>query len=274
VSVYCRLFYYWLFALAFFPLLGCQNREEKTPVPPDVQHAFQQLVDLKTDSYHTLLREASLLVPPVLKDRDRNAAEKFMRTLGFSLEEKWNNGIVDQSDYLIKRNAVPCGKNHSLDLHFVFATWINKNTHELAPPRTLDWADLALVDDIDRPYRQVIDESRYATGSVLDVILRCASIQKEGERWSSLKRMRVHYGPIFVKWLDTMPSGFSVEVEFRNSVNENDGYKRMRFYVVSGLDPWRSLGGKLDDKQADFKPSDTLGEMIEGGSSESRPIIP
>ena len=99
---------------------------------------------------------------------------------------------------------------------------------------------------------------------MLDVVLRSDEIKREGARWPLVKNVFVKYETIFDKSgnLIYSASGFSVDIEFTASLEEEIGEKRMSLFVRSGLD---------SDEVAspdDFTPKDTLYGIRSYGGNE------
>lgn len=225
----------------------------------EMSEAIQKVLKLKADSYHVYLREASLIVPPILKGQSWADAKKVMGKHGFAIVKQRHLG--QEVHYLAKKDAVILPSGHSLDLQ-LHLTALNNDR-----PGQVDAADAVLVSEIAAPLSLVLSDQWYPEGSVLDAIVTSESVRKDGAVWPVLSRISLHYGIMSNRWLEYNRKGFNVTVEFLASNNENIAGKRTYFYVESGLDPLQSWDGKkklLDG----FTSQDTIELIREGGGNE------
>ncbi len=254
-------------ALVLKPAPDSKERAQSTREAAD---SLQKVLNLKADSYHVLLREASLLLPPALVGQEWAAVQELMRQNSFAAAEAWENGAAVHSYHLLRRRAFTFPNGHSLDLYLLLSSPNRDHPREPVRPGKFCKADVALVADLNAPAPQLIGEKRYPKGPVLDVILGSEKVREAGEVWPLLRRVYVHYGYIGNRWVEHNPSGFHVSVEFAASAAEEDPDKRMFFHVASGLDPLQSWDGKEKILEG-FKPRDTLGGIEEAFSIERWP---
>ncbi len=253
--------------LATVAILCVVYRERNAAAEQEMSDALEAILNLKSASYHVMLREASLLAPPILQGREWAEVLKLLEDRSFATVEGWENGDYVHSDHLLRRGAVTFANGHSLDLDLLLSAPIHKGLMGLSHRGRLDRPDVALVANISAPYPQVISEQRYPRGSVLDLVLHSERVKEAGEEWPLLKKVSVHYGYIDNRYVEHNPSGFHVCVEFTASATERIAGKRMYFYVPSGLDPLQSRDG--NEKLIDgFNPQDTVCDIISGGGNE------
>lgn len=243
-----------------------QQAKDKPPIEKAAD-AIDQALKLKAESYHVFLREAALIVPPVLRGQNWSEIQGLMKTKSFSAIEAWDNGDFMSSYHIVKRKAFVFHGGHSLDLCLLLSA------RTIDPPTRpglagkLRHVDIALVAEISEPYERVVGEKRYPKGSVLDAILTSKYVKEVGEIWPLLKRVYVYYGYLDNRWEDYSPSGFIVTVDFVASDTESIAGKKMSFRVASGLDPRQSRDGKEQPSKR-FKPHDSVGEIWAAGGNE------
>lgn len=245
---------------------GVQTRKATIVASPEeLDDALVKVRDLKSDSYHHFLREASLLLPPRFVGQQWSTVTNVMEKHQFPIVESWENGDASHCYYLVKKNAFQFPNGHSLDLHVLFSAWNADRPNLPARPGKIWAANAAFVADINAPYADLVAQDRYPKGSILDVVLRSDKVKDVGSAWPLLKKVFVHYGYISDRWVEHSPSGFHITIEFTASLDEKVAGKKMYFSVPSGLDPLRSFDGKelLDG----FTSQDTLGEIRFVGSN-------
>ncbi|MES2792313.1 MAG: hypothetical protein V4719_22035 [Planctomycetota bacterium] len=254
-------------AIAVCASTFAQSASPKRPSPDDALTALRKLALLKVSSYHEYLRQASLLVPPVLEDQDWHAIQSMLRKGPYPPFEAWDNGDAIHSYHKVKTEALIFNEKYSLDLCLLLsAANLNKGKTP-ARPGAIYRANIALVADINAPYSDVIAQQRFPLGSVLDVVLGHERVKKVGKEWPLVKRIYVHYDYIFNKWAEHSPTGFHVDIEFTASNDNKIAGKRMYFTIESGLDPLRSFY-KKEQLTQEFTSQDTLGEIIHRGGNE------
>jgi len=237
------------------PIAPAHEPKEKVVPMQEVDDTLEKLLSLQADSYQALLREASHLVPPVLRGQEWADVQNLMHEHAFTVVEAWENGDAVHSYHLLKSKAVWFPNGYSLDLYLLLSA-PNLNRPR-TPSRTgrLYAANVALVADINAPYSLVIGQKRYPEGSVLDVILSSEQVREAGAVWPLLKKLYVNYEP-YVGLGDEVEvgsDGFLVSGEFTASAKEKIGGKKMYFYVASGLG---------------YRSQDPFPGIREGGSSE------
>ena len=256
----------------FFAIVVCastfaQSVSPKVSSPDDALAVLQNLATLKVGSYHQDLRQASLLVPPVLKDQDWQAIQSILKKEPYPPFEAWDNGDAIHSYHKVKTNVFVFKEKYALDLCLLLSATNLTKGRTPASPGTIYRADIALVADINAPYSDVIEQQRFPLGSVLDVVLNHEKVKKVGEGWPLVKRVYVYYSCLFNRFAEHSPSGFNVVIEFTASNDEQIAGKRMHFTVESGLDPLQSFDMK--EKLLDgFKSQDILGEIVHRGGNE------
>jgi hypothetical protein len=263
----------------FYPivlLIGCPKSQDSPPnqapdfmkiSAPGDSDPFEKLVAIKTDSYHVFLREASLLVPPQLKERSWSDVQELMKAHQFPIIKSWDNGDAVHSYHVIKKKFVVFPKGHVLDLCLLLSASNLDRGHLPARPGTINRADVALVAEFDEPHAGVVKQGRFPQGTVLAAVLASATVKQAGEVWPILKRIYVYYGYISNHHLEHNPSGFFADLEFVASLTEEIAGKTMYFSVASGLDPLQSPEGQNQQLEG-FKPQDTLWGVSPLGSNE------
>jgi hypothetical protein len=222
--------------------------------------AIDRVLRLKSGSYHTLLREASRLVPPALLGMTWVEVQRVMQEQSLMIVKEWQGNNGPLAYYILKRGAFVFSNGFSLDLYVLLGA-VNEGRHQYGPCLgKLYQADVALVGDINAPYAQVVAEERFPKGSVLEVALSCEEVRKTSEVWPILGKVCVYYGYLADRWLEFNPSGFRVDIEFTASAQGEIGGREMIFTVVSGLDPLRSSDGTWEILNG-FKSEDTLHQM-------------
>lgn len=249
-----------------------EMRETKTvAAPKDLTDVLRKVRNVKSDSYHRFLRKISLLVPPRCVGQQWNTVTKIMEQHRFPVVESWDNGDAAHCYYLVKKKAFQFSNGHSLDLHILLTVLLSAENADRpnlpARPGKIYAADTALVADINAPYADLVAQERYPKGSILDTVLRLDKVKAVGSTWPLLKKVYVHYGYLFDRWVEHSPSGFHVTVEFSASINEKVGGKKMYFFVPSGLDPLRSPNSQ-EELLDGFTAKDTLGGIRSGGGNE------
>ncbi len=233
---------------------------DSRPAGQALLKAVDDLRQLKTPSYHVFLREAYLRVPPLLKGQRWSDLEPLFGKAGWPLVEKWENGDVINTRYLLKKDAFHLAQGQSLDMQLFLSIAQAKPTSLRAQPGSVVVACVVLArEDINVPYEQFMEHESYPKGTVLDVVLRKPETEEKGRTWPLLKAIRVHYGLLDYISAEAWASGFHTEVEFSASATESVGGESLLCYIESGLDPLRTGSGKVLSEH--FVSRDTLGDV-------------
>jgi hypothetical protein len=243
------------------------RKAEVLASPEELDDALMKVVDLHSDSYHSFLRDASLLMNPRFVGQPWDTAMSVLEKHQFPVVKSWENGAAIHRYFLLKKDAFQFSNGQSLDLYLLASAWNTDPPKEPVRPGKLFAAHAALVAAVEVPYREMIAQERFPPGSVLDVVLRSDKVAGDGARWPLVKEVYVYYQYLFDRWVDYSPSGFEVRVEFAASLEKEIAGKTLSFKVPSGFDPLRSFDDKVEPSIG-FTPQDTLGKISEAGGDE------
>jgi hypothetical protein len=208
--------------------------------------------------YHRFLREASLIVPPLLLDRDFDEVQGLLTRQGFPLVKSSERGSELDARFLLKKSFFSSSPQPSLDLYLLLSA---------APPRKVKKAEIALIIDFGNAFDEAVQNLPVPNDTVLNEVLRKDQVKKAGSEWPILEDIQISYSYHGKRHDEYNPSGFNVQVKFAAWLTEKIAEKRMYFFMESELDPLRTRTGKTDPNRR-FTPLDSFGEVEGGGSNE------
>lgn len=220
------------------------------------------------NSYHELIRAASLVVVPRCKDKSWLAVTTAFAKQGFTITEEVNKGDTNFRHYLAKMNAyrAPGGQGH--DLVITIAAKNRDGSQELlVHQRKVRQASCPLVVTIEKPFANAEPERWCPKGSVLEAVFAHPQTRAACTEWPIVRRVFVSYGLLYNRWQEWHPSGFQITVEFVASRNKEVGGATMYFTAKSRLDPLKTLDGKALHTDR-FLPQDFLGLVETAGGWE------
>jgi hypothetical protein len=255
-----------LVAVLLVLITFCDHIQAQTTPAVDadsIADALSKVREVKVESYHRYLREASLIFPPACKGPfdDVNAA---IEKLACPIVESWDNGDIMHRYYLAQKKIVSFDNGGSLDAYIHLSARNQDRSQRTFRPGNVFEVAIMLADEINADYEDVIKQGRYPEGSVLDVVMHAEEVRKEGSRWPILKKVLVNYGTALVRPPIGSYRGFDVSVEFTASNEQNIGGKKVYLFVASGLDPPKD--GKRESRRV--KPQDILGPARGFGANE------
>ncbi len=224
--------------------------------------AITSIRKLNTNSHHTFLHDAAQMFRPACVGRSWTDVTHAIEKQNCPIIESHDNGDRLKRSYLVRKAAFSFPNGRTLDAYARIAGRNTDGGRKPSRPDKVSQADILLVDENRVSYEIVVEQDRYPSDSVLDVVLKSPEVQREGLRWPIMKRILVNHGAIITR--TGAARGFEVEVEFTASLEEKIGGKRMYFFVRN--EPSATNDGDVDID--DGESNNELGEVQGYGANE------
>ncbi len=244
-------------------VIGSEVKVETHPAPAvavcDVVHGLQETLRSTNTSYQVLLREMSHVVEPQCVGKPwKNVSNELMRQ-GLRIIDQWENGDVINCHYLIKTNAFRTASKYSFDLYLMLTAGKLDREIPTKKPGCIVGAQAVFVSNVHLPFSELVAQSRFPKGTVLDRVLTLPEIVNNGAKWPLVRRIYLSYGSLSVDRHQYEESGFIVVVEFESAALNNLRSKNIKVAVKSGLDPFQLKNVPHHDQS--FTPTDSLEEI-------------
>jgi hypothetical protein len=233
----------------------------------EMAKVINDLTKLPDASVHRWLKNANDLIGGKFSGAPFDDAVEAAENAGLHELEGWENGSAIHRRYLLKEGVFTFGGGVKADAYLFFSS---RNKVEAQVPfeaTDIYRTDIGLTIDVNLPYEKIVAEKIFPDNSAMRRVMDLDEVKSAGAEWPHLKRMTVTYTTFFNRWVEYHPSGFSLEVKFVASLEDEEiGYNSISGFIASGLEPARNIHGK--PPKGKFKPADTLEDPnYNGGSS-------
>jgi hypothetical protein len=219
------------------------------------EECLQRLLRMKPgNSYQVFLQKASMIVPPLLVDREWKEVQELLRTNNFEMIEHWDqedwnrNTSIVTLNYLLKRGFLSLNGAVTLDL--ILEVEVRTPDPEL--PGMISRAGIALFADLRKPLEEIVKKNPFPEGTVLAKAFDLDSVKRDGAEWPILKGISVKFDL----------GSFSGRVDYTASLTEDVGNKWATFFFESRME-------SFEESSTLIEPKGMIGLGIDGGSYES-----
>ena len=217
-------------------------------------------------SYQRILRNATHILQKAALGSEWSAVSRGLGRQNLMLIRESPTQFGTTYQYTVAERAFTCESGITMDFYIE----IDARREISKTERTKEVARRAFAGfkaDVEIPYAQVLQEAPFGWDTVISKALIHAEAAKAAQMYPLLKSVEVSYDVIADRWSLCNSWGFHVMPELIKGKGNDSASSRVSLTIRSGLDP-PTCGG-LTVLVKDFVPTDTLGDPVYCGGSES-----